>query len=66
MGKLALLLAAVTALGLAACAPVSVTKTISEEYTDPHTGKKVIYTESITQTPEKRMPVHLKHAELYE
>jgi hypothetical protein len=48
------------------CAPVTVTKTYTEHYWDPHTGKEITYTESITQIPEQRMPVHLKQAELYE
>ncbi|HEX5242595.1 MAG TPA: hypothetical protein VFW23_04970 [Tepidisphaeraceae bacterium] len=41
------------------------TKTYTEEYTDPHTGKKIITTESITQQPENRMPIHVR-PELYQ
>ena len=53
-------------LGLSACAPVTITKTYTETYVDPHTGKTITYTESITQIPEQRLPMHLQHAELYQ
>jgi len=66
MGKFVFLLVSVSLLGFSACAPVTVTKIYSEEWTDPTTGKKITYTESITQVPEQRMPIHLKHAEIYE
>lgn len=48
------------------CAPVTITKTYQEDYTDPKTGKHITYTESISQVPEKRMPIHLTHPELYQ
>lgn len=49
---------------ISACSPVTVTKTYTEEYVDPHTGKKITTTESITQVPENRMPIHVR-PELY-
>ena len=66
MGKLMMFLVMLAMLGLSACEPVQIIKTYTEEYTDPKTGKKIIYTESIQQVPEQRMPIHLKHPELYE
>jgi hypothetical protein len=66
MSKPILFLAMLAMLGLSACQPVQIMKTYTEEYTDPKTGKKITYTESIIQTPEERMPIHLKHPELYE
>lgn len=52
-------------INIAGCAPVFVTKSYSEQYTDPTTGHKIIYTESITQQPETRTPIHLQHTDLY-
>ncbi len=47
------------------CSPVSISKCVTE-YT--YDGDKVVmeYEECITQTPEKRLPIHLQHQELYE
>lgn len=61
-----LLLLTALPLGLSACAPVTITKTYTETYVDPHTGKTITYTESITQIPEQRLPMHLQHPELYQ
>ena len=66
MSKRMMFLMMLAMLGLSACQPVQIMKTYTEEYTDPKTGKKITYTESIIQTPEQRMPVHLKHPELFE
>ncbi len=60
-----LVVAAWATLFACACAPVTVTKTYTEEYTDPHTGKKITTTETITQQPENRMPIHVR-PELYQ
>lgn len=66
MRRIALILAvACSPLCVSACAPVTVTKTYTEEYVDPHTGKKITTTESITQSPENRMPIHVR-PELYQ
>ena len=50
---------------LAACSPVTIQKCHKEYKYD---GDKIMseYTECLTQTPEKMLPVHLKHQELYE
>jgi hypothetical protein len=47
------------------CSPVKVSKCVTEY---SYEGDKVVdeYTECIEQTPEKRLPIHLKHQELYE
>ena len=47
------------------CAPVTVTKELTEFKYD---GDKLIetYKETITQVPEKRLPITLRHPELYE
>lgn len=47
------------------CSPVSISK-CQKEFA--YEGDKVVseYEECITQTPEKRLPIHLKHQELYE
>lgn len=66
MKKCAFFWAAVSFLCIGGCAPVTITKTYTEHYWDPHTGKEITYTETIVQVPEQRQPVHLKHAELYE
>ena len=66
MRRIALVLAAAfVPMCVSACAPVTVTKTYTEEYVDPHTGKKITATESITQQPENRMPIHVR-PELYQ
>lgn len=47
------------------CSPVKISKCITEY---SYEGDKIVeeYTECIEQTPEKRLPIHLKHQELYE
>jgi hypothetical protein len=66
MSRLVMFLVMLAMLGLSACSYVGFQKEYTEEYTDPKTGKKIIYTEKIIQQPEVRMPIHLKHPELYE
>ena len=50
---------------LASCSPVTVSKEITEY---KYEGDVLVetYKEALTQTPEKTLPIHLKHQELYE
>ena len=48
------------------CAPVMIEKTYSESYTDPQTGKTITYTEKVQQVPDSKLPMHIKHTELYD
>lgn len=50
---------------VASCAPVTIEKEITEY---KYEGDKLTqtYKEKITQIPEKRLPITLRHAELYE
>jgi len=59
-----LLLVMLVSVGLG-CSPVKISKCVTEY---SYEGDKVSqeYTECIEQTPEKRLPVHLTHQELYE
>lgn len=66
MAKLTLSLLTVTLLVLTGCKPVQITKSYTEEYTDPATGKVITYTETISQFPGDKAPIHLTHPELYE
>ena len=66
MTRASLFLLAVAFLVLAGCKPITITKSHIEEYTDPTTGKKITYIETITQTPGSKSPIHLTHPELYE
>ena len=50
---------------LAACSPVTIQK-CHKEYKYDGDKIKSVYTECLTQTPEKTLPIHLKHQELYE
>jgi hypothetical protein len=50
---------------LAACSPVTISK-CHKEYKYDGDKVKSEYTECLTQTPEKTLPIHLKHQELYE
>ena len=47
------------------CSPVTITKSITEYSYD---GDKLVqeYQETVVQTPEKRLPMTLRHPELYE
>ncbi len=66
MRKTIVLLACIAAVALAACTPVTIQKCI-KEYEYGKDGKLVQeYSECISQQPEKVMPIHIKHKELYE
>jgi hypothetical protein len=51
---------------LSACSPVTLQK-CHKDYKYDSNGKLIgEYQECITQTPEKTLPIHIKHQELYE
>jgi hypothetical protein len=55
----------IVCLTMVACTPVTIQKCHKEYKYD---GDKLVseYSECVNQTPEKMMPIHLKHQELYE
>jgi hypothetical protein len=66
MRKIVLLFVSAVVLGLlTSCAPVTVSKKITEYKYDNNVLVET-YEESLTQTPEKTLPIHLRHQELYE
>lgn len=61
-----LLLVLVASFAVSACAPVTIQK-CQKDFKYDSNGKVLgEYTECITQTPEKTLPIHIKHQELYE
>ncbi len=60
-----LMIAAALLLFLSACAPVTVTKSVTD-YTYENGQLVQEYKETITQVPESRLPITLRHSELFE
>jgi|GEM_PF-1873106 len=64
--KLVYLFIIAIAFVISACAPVTIQKCQKDLKYDSN-GKLIgEYSECITQTPEKTLPIHIKHQELYE